>query len=158
MFKIGDQVVYPSHGAGTIEGIEEKTVLGKKRSYLVIQMLASDLTVSVPEERAKEVGLRPVITPDEIAAVYQILSQDQSEMESNWNKRFRANMEKIKGGDISEVAEVYRNLFIRDRERGLSTGERKMLSDVQQMLISELALASGKEPEMVQNEVDECIS
>lgn len=158
MFKIGDQVVYPSHGAGTIEGIEEKTVLGKKRSYLVIQMLASDLTVSVPEKRAKEVGLRPVITSDEIAAIYEILSQDQSEMEANWNKRFRANMEKIKGGDISEVAEVYRNLFIRDRERGLSTGERKMLSDVQQMLISELALASGKEPEEVQKEVDACIS
>jgi len=158
MFKIGDQVVYPSHGAGTIEGIEEKTVLGKKRSYLVIQMLTSDLTVSVPEERANEVGLRPVITSDEIAAVYEILSQDQSEMEANWNKRFRANMEKIKGGDISEVAEVYRNLFIRDRERGLSTGERKMLSDVQQMLISELALASGKTPEVVQKEVDECIS
>lgn len=158
MFKIGDQVVYPSHGAGTIEGIEEKTVLGKKRSYLVIQMLASDLTVSVPEKRAKEVGLRPVITSDEIAAIYEILSQDQSEMEANWNKRFRANMEKIKGGDIAEVAEVYRNLFIRDRERGLSTGERKMLSDVQQMLISELALASGKEPEAVQKEVDACIS
>jgi len=158
MFKIGDQVVYPSHGAGTIEGIEEKTVLGKKRSYLVIQMLASDLTVSVPEKRAKEVGLRPVITSDEIAAIYEILSQDQSEMEANWNKRFRANMEKIKGGDIAEVAEVYRNLFIRDRERGLSTGERKMLSDVQQMLISELALASGQEPEEVQKEVDACIS
>lgn len=158
MFKIGDQVVYPSHGAGTIEGIEEKTVLGKKRSYLVIQMLTSDLTVSVPEERANEVGLRPVITSNEIAAVYEILSQEQSEMEANWNKRFRANMEKIKGGDIAEVAEVYRNLFIRDRERGLSTGERKMLSDVQQMLISELALASGKTPEVVQKEVDECIS
>lgn len=158
MFKIGDQVVYPSHGAGTVEGIEEKTVLGKKRSYLIIQMLASDLTVSVPEERALEVGLRPVITEAEIAAVYAILTDDQSEMESNWNKRFRANMEKIKGGDIAEVAEVYRNLFIRDRERGLSTGERKMLSDVQQMLISELALASGKETDAIQKEVNECIS
>ena len=158
MFKIGDQVVYPSHGAGTVEGIEEKTVLGKRRSYLIIQMLASDLTVSVPEERALEVGLRPVITEAEIAAVYAILTDDQSEMESNWNKRFRANMEKIKGGDIAEVAEVYRNLFIRDRERGLSTGERKMLSDVQQMLISELALASGKETDAIQKEVNECIS
>lgn len=158
MFKIGDQVVYPSHGAGTVEGIEEKTVLGKRRSYLIIQMLSSDLTVSVPEERALEVGLRPVITESEIAAVYDILSQEQTEMESNWNKRFRANMEKIKGGDIAEVADVYRNLFIRDRERGLSTGERKMLSDVQQMLISELALASGKETDVIQIEVNECIS
>ncbi len=158
MFKIGDQVVYPSHGAGTVEAIEEKTVLGKRRIYLIIQMLASDLTVSVPEERALEVGLRPVITEAEIAAVYDILMQEQSEMESNWNKRFRANMEKIKGGDIAEVAEVYRNLFIRDRERGLSTGERKMLSDVQQMLISELALASGKETEVVKKEVVESIS
>ncbi len=158
MFKVGDQVVYPSHGAGTVEGIEEKTVLGKRRIYLIIQMLSSDLTVSVPEERALEVGLRPVITEAEIAAVYDILSQEQTEMESNWNKRFRANMEKIKGGDIAEVADVYRNLFIRDRERGLSTGERKMLSDVQQMLISELALASGKETEAIQIEVNECIS
>jgi CarD family transcriptional regulator len=158
MFKVGDQVVYPSHGAGTVEGIEEKTVLGKRRIYLIIQMLSSDLTVSVPEERALEVGLRPVITEAEIAAVYDILSHEQTEMESNWNKRFRANMEKIKGGDIAEVADVYRNLFIRDRERGLSTGERKMLSDVQQMLISELALASGKETEAIQIEVNECIS
>ncbi|BES64588.1 CarD family transcriptional regulator [Gottschalkiaceae bacterium SANA] len=158
MFKVGDQVVYPSHGAGTVEGIEEKTVLGKRRIYLIIQMLSSDLTVSVPEERALEVGLRPVITEAEIAAVYDILTSEQTEMESNWNKRFRANMEKIKGGDIAEVADVYRNLFIRDRERGLSTGERKMLSDVQQMLISELALASGKETDVIQVEVNECIS
>jgi CarD family transcriptional regulator len=158
MFKVGDQVVYPSHGAGTVEGIEEKTVLGKRRIYLIIQMLSSDLTVSVPEERALEVGLRPVITEAEIAAVYDILTSEQTEMESNWNKRFRANMEKIKGGDIAEVADVYRNLFIRDRERGLSTGERKMLSDVQQMLISELALASGKETDVIQIEVNECIS
>ena len=158
MFKVGDQVVYPSHGAGTVDGIEEKTVLGKSRIYLIIQMLSSDLTVSVPEERALEVGLRPVITEAEIAAVYDILSAEQTEMESNWNKRFRANMEKIKGGDIAEVADVYRNLFIRDRERGLSTGERKMLSDVQQMLISELALASGKETDAIQLEVVACIS
>jgi CarD family transcriptional regulator len=158
MFKVGDQVVYPSHGAGTVEGIEEKTVLGKRRIYLIIQMLSSDLTVSVPEERALEVGLRPVITEEEISAVYDILRSEQTEMESNWNKRFRANMEKIKGGDIAEVADVYRNLFIRDRERGLSTGERKMLSDVQQMLISELALASEKETDVVQIEVNECIS
>ena len=158
MFKVGDQVVYPSHGAGTVEGIEEKTVLGKRRIYLIIQMLSSDLTVSVPEERALEVGLRPVITEEEISAVYDILRSEQTEMESNWNKRFRANMEKIKGGDIAEVADVYRNLFIRDRERGLSTGERKMLSDVQQMLISELALASGKETDVVRIEVNECIS
>jgi len=141
MFKVGDRVVYPMHGAGVIESIEEKEVLGEKRRYYIMKM---PIGVS-------EIGLRQVVDEDGVQKVMSILKDKKSTMSANWNHRYRANMEKIKSGNIFEVAEVVRNLILRDREKGLSTGERKMLENAKQILISELVLAKGEEEGQVEN-------
>lgn len=151
MFKIGDKVVYPMHGAGIIEAIEEKEVLGKKRQYYIMRMPIGNMKVMVPLDNVGEVGLRSVVGMDDIEAVMAILKQEDTDMSSNWNRRYRANMEKIKTGNIFEVAEVVRNLLHRDKDKGLSTGERKMLENARQILISEMVLAQGKEEEQVES-------
>lgn len=154
MFKIGDRVVYPKHGAGTIIGIEEKEVLGEKQKYYIIQLPIGEMTALLPMCKAEELGVRRVISEEEVKDVVDILQGDRSKMSLNWNRRYRANLEKIKTGDIYEVTEVVRNLTLRDQEKGLSTGEKKMLSDAKQILISELVLAKG----MGEAEVEAMIS
>ncbi len=151
MFKVGDRVVYPMHGAGVIESIEEKEVLGEKRQYYIMKMPIGDMKVMVPMDSVNEIGLRQVVDEDGVQKVMSILKDKKSEMSANWNHRYRANMEKIKSGNIFEVAEVVRNLILRDREKGLSTGERKMLENAKQILISELVLAKGEEEGQVEN-------
>lgn len=151
MFKIGDKVVYPMHGAGIIEAIEEKEVLGKKRQYYIMRMPIGNMKVMVPLDNVGEIGLRSVVGMDDIEVVMAILKQEDTDMSSNWNRRYRANMEKIKTGNIFEVAEVVRNLLHRDKDKGLSTGERKMLENARQILISEMVLAQGKEEEQVES-------
>lgn len=151
MFKIGDKVVYPMHGAGVIEAIEEKEVLGKKRKYYIMRMPIGNMKVMVPLDNVNEVGLRRVVGMEDIENVMAILKQEDTDMSSNWNRRYRANMEKIKTGNIFEVAEVVRNLVHRDKDKGLSTGERKMLENARQILISEMVLAQGKEEEQVES-------
>lgn len=141
MFNIGDRVVYPMHGAGTIESIEEKEVLGKKHWYYVLRLPIGDMKVMIPVNNTEEIGLRDVITSDDVDKVLTVLQDECTEMSSNWNRRYRSNLEKIKSGDIYEVAGVVRNLSGRDREKGLSTGERKMLDSAREILISELILA-----------------
>lgn len=142
MFKIGDKVVYPMHGAGVIEAIEEKEVLGQIRQYYVLRLPVGDMKVMIPINNCHDVGLREVIDQDGVNRVIAILQGKCSTMSTNWNRRYRANLEKIKSGDIYEVAEVVRNLLTRDREKGLSSGERKMLENARQILISELVLAT----------------
>lgn len=142
MFKIGDKVVYPMHGAGIIEAIEEKEVLGETRHYYILRLPVGDMKVMIPIATCKEVGLREVIDDDGVEKVFGILREKSTIMSDNWNKRYRANLEKIKSGNIYEVAEVVRNLINRDREKGLSSGERKMLENARQILISELVLAT----------------
>ncbi|WP_366923291.1 CarD family transcriptional regulator [Metallumcola ferriviriculae] len=151
MFKVGDKVVYPMHGAGIIESIEEKEVLGEKRRYYVMRMPIGDMKVMIPMDSVGEVGIRQVIDEAGIQRVFGILRDKKSTMSANWNHRYRANMEKIKSGNIFEVAEVVRNLVLRDQEKGLSTGERKMLENAKQILVSELVLAQGQEEEQVEN-------
>ncbi|RJQ28844.1 MAG: CarD family transcriptional regulator [Peptococcaceae bacterium] len=141
MFKIGDKVVYPMHGAGVIETIEEKEILGEKQYYYVLRLPVGDMKVMVPIENKREIGLREVIDREEVQKVFRILRGQCTVMSQNWNRRYRANLEKIKSGNIFEVAEVVRNLVNRDKEKGLSSGERKMLDNARQILISELALA-----------------
>lgn len=143
MFNVGDRVVYPMHGAGIIEAIEEKEILGERHTYYVMKLPIGDMKVMIPTDNVTGVGLRGVINRAQVQKVYDILRDQKSKMSSNWNRRYRANLEKIKSGDIFEVAEVVRNLAIRDREKGLSTGERKMLDNARQILISELVLAQG---------------
>lgn len=142
MFNIGDKVVYPMHGAGVIESIEEKEVLGETKKYYVLRLPVGDMKVMIPVTNYKDVGLRQVIDGDGVQRVLRILSEQSTSMSSNWNRRYRANLEKIKSGNVYEVAEVVRNLITRDKEKGLSSGERKMLESARQILISELVLAT----------------
>lgn len=156
MFNVGDKVVYPMHGAGIIEAIEEKEVLGEKRQYYVLNV--NDMKVMIPISNCKEVGLRAVVGRDEIKKVFKILKSRGSTMSSNWNRRYRANLEKIKSGNIFEVAEVVRNLIQRDKEKGLSSGEKKMLENARQILISELVLATEMEEEKAQSMLDKVLA
>lgn len=157
MFNIGDKVVYPMHGAGVIEAIEEKEVLGQKQKYYIMKLPIGEMKVMVPMENVEEVGLREIIDRDGVPKVLEVLRGKKSKMSSNWNRRYRANMEKIRTGDIFEVAEVVRNLAIRDAEKGLSTGEKKMLDNAKQILISELVLAQDATEEQIENLLGECL-
>lgn len=149
MFHIGDKVVYPMHGAGIIESIEEKEILGEVRKYYVMRIPIGDMKVMVPMDNVNEIGLREVIDDRGFQKVMAILNDHKSPMSANWNHRYRANMEKIKSGNIYEVAEVVRNLMLRDREKSLSSGEKKMLDYARQILISELVLSKGQEESKV---------
>lgn len=149
--------MYPMHGAGVIEGIEEKEVLGERKRYYIMRLPIGDMRVMIPIDNVADAGLRFVIDQEGIERVIDILGQKGSKMSSNWNHRYRANMEKIKSGDVFEVAEVVRNLAIRDREKGLSTGERKMFDSAKQILISELALAQGTTREQVEASLQEIL-
>ncbi len=157
MFEIGDKIVYPMHGAGVVEAIEEKEVLGSKRQYYIMRMPIGNMKVMVPLDNVNEVGLRSVIGRDDVDSVISILRQEDTEMSTNWNHRYRSNMEKIKTGNIFEVAEVVRNLVHRDKEKGLSTGERKMLENARQILISEIVLAQGKEENFVETLLEDAL-
>ncbi|MBE3519792.1 MAG: CarD family transcriptional regulator [Firmicutes bacterium] len=143
MFKVGDRVVYPMHGAGVVESIEEREVLGQVHKYYVLRLSFGDMKVMVPVDSADEVGLRKVISDAEVNAVLEVLKAECTAMSPNWNRRYRSNLEKIKSGSIYEVADVVRNLTMRDKEKGLSTGERKMLDSAKEILISELTLVKG---------------
>lgn len=143
MFNIGDKVVYPMHGAGVIEDIEEREISGEKVRYYIIKLPMGEMKAMVPLDKANEVGLRQIIDEDQILKVYEVLKAQSSNMPINWNHRYRANLEKIKSGSIFEVAEVVRNLVRRDRQKGLSTGEKKMLENARRILLSELVLAQN---------------
>lgn len=140
MFVIGDRIVYPMHGAGIIEQIEEKQILGEVRKYYILRVPCGDMKIMIPIESSQEIGVRAIISVDEISEVIHVLSAESTEMSSNWNRRYRENMEKLKTGDIYNVAEVVRNLMRTDKEKKLSTGEKKMLSNAKQILISEIIL------------------
>jgi CarD family transcriptional regulator len=154
VFKVGEKVVYPHHGAGIIECVEEKQVLGEMKTYFIVRLSQGQLTVMVPADSISDVGLRRVISLDEAESVLAVLSDDQTKMPKDWNRRFKKNREKIKSGDIFEVAEVVRNLTIRDLEVGLSTGEKRMLNRARQILVSELVFAFDADEDHVNNMVD----
>lgn len=143
MFNIGDKVVYPMHGAGIIEAIEEKEILGERQKYYVVRMPIGDMKVMIPLNNIREIGVREVAGSEEIDEVLNILQAEKSTMSPNWNRRYRANMEKIKSGNIFQIAEVVRNLALREKEKGLSTGERKMLENAKHILVSEIVLSKG---------------
>lgn len=157
MFNIGDKVVYPMHGAGIIESIEEKEILDEKRKYYVMRMPIGDMKVMIPVDNISDIGIREVIDQKDLEEVLTILHGDKTKMPQNWNRRYRKNMERIKSGDIFEIAAVVRNLMLRDDERSLSTGERKMLGNAKQMLVSELVLVSDKSKEDIDELIDKAI-
>ena len=157
MFNVGDKIVYPMHGAGTIDAIEEKDILGEKQNYYIIKM-PGEVKVMVPTAKAEEVGVRNIINKEEAAKVMSVLGENETEMSQNWNKRYRDNMDKMKSGDIYEVADVVRNLSFKQKEKGLSTGEKKMLNNAKQILVSELVLAEHASQEEVEKLVDNKIN
>jgi CarD family transcriptional regulator len=150
-FEIGQSVVYPHHGAGKVLKKEMKEVLGESREYLTIKILHNDMTVMVPTQNAAVAGLRPIIDEQTCQKVIAVLQDECSEMPKNWNRRFKHNRDKIKTGDIYELAEVVRNLGIREAEKGLSTGEKQMFTRAKKILASELMYAL----EMDEEEVDQ---
>ena len=157
MFNIGDKVVYPMHGAGIIESIEEKEILGEKRKYYILLLPLRNMKVMIPLDNVDTMGLRDIISEEEVEQVLAVLNDDESKMPKNWNRRYRANMDKIKSGDIYEVAGVVRNLMLRDKEKGLSTGERKMLNNAKQILVSELVLVNDSDELSVEELINETI-
>src|ERR1700747_3065695 len=152
-FEIGDNVVYPHHAAGKVIRKEQKEILGERREYLTIKILHNDMTVMVPTENAALAGLRRVIDEETVQKVLAVLQDECSEMPKNWNRRFKYNRDKIKTGDIYELAEVVRNLAIRESQKGLSTGEKQMFTRAKRILCSELMYALAMDEE----EVDEHI-
>ncbi len=157
-FEIGDNVVYPHHGAGQVLKKEQKEILGETREYLTIKILHNAMTVMVPCEKAGKVGLRRVIDEETVKKVLDVLSDDISEMPKNWNRRFKHNRDKIKTGDIYELAEVVRNLAIREAEKGLSTGEKQMFTRAKKILASELMYALEMEEEEAEEHLDTVLS
>ena len=147
LFDVGDKVVYPHHGAGTVVKKEKREVSGQTREYLTIQILHNDMTVNVPVENAEQVGLRTVIDEDLVNTVVKALTAGESEMPKNWNRRFKHNRDKMKTGDIFELAEVVKNLSLRDHEKGLSTGEKQMFVKAKKILASELMYAKAVDEE-----------
>ena len=157
MFGVGDKIVYPMPGAGTIDAIEEKDLLGEKQNYYIIKM-PGEVKVMVPISKADDVGVRGIIDKEEAGKVLQVLEANETEMSNNWNKRYKENMEKMKSGNIYEVADVVRNLSYKQKEKGLSTGEKKMLNNAKQILVSELVLAEHASEDEVENLVENKIN
>ena len=157
MFKVGDKIVYPMHGAGVIESIEERAILDERQSYYIIKM-PGEVKVMVPTAKAEEIGVRNIIDKETAGKVINVLEQDSTEMSMKWNKRYRDNVEKMKSGDIFEVADIVRNLSFKQKDKGLSTTEKKMLLNAKQILVSELVLAENKGKDEIEELVEDKIN
>ncbi|HMI72675.1 MAG TPA: CarD family transcriptional regulator [Solirubrobacteraceae bacterium] len=157
-FECGDNVVYPHHGAGKVLKKEVRKMFGEEREYLTIKILHNDMTVMVPCENAALAGLRRVIDEETVKKVLAVLEDDVSEMPKNWNRRFKHNRDKIKTGDIYELAEVVRNLAIREHQKGLSTGEKQMFTRAKKILASELMYALDKDEAEAEEHLDNLLA
>jgi CarD family transcriptional regulator len=142
-FQIGDKVVYPHHGAAIIKGLEEKEFGGEKKEYYILRLAYGDLTLMVPTDNTEGVGIRDVIARDELEKVFKVLKSKECRMPTNWSRRFKTHVEKLRSGDIYQVAEVVRNLARREADKGLSAGEKRMLTKARQILISEVTFAAN---------------
>jgi CarD family transcriptional regulator len=158
IFEIGDNVVYPHHGAGKVLKKEQKEVFGESREYLTIKILHNDMTVMVPTENASMAGLRRVIDEETVKKVLGVLQAECSEMPKNWNRRFKHNRDKIKTGDIYELAEVVRNLALREVAKGLSTGEKQMFVRAKKILASELMYALEMQEDEAEEHLDDLLA
>ena len=158
VFKVGETVVYPHHGAAVIEAIKTRVVKGEEKIYLVLKVAQGDLTIEVPSANAEIVGVRDVVGQEGLDHVFEVLRAPHTEEPTNWSRRYKANLEKLASGDVNKVAEVVRDLWRRDRERGLSAGEKRMLSKARQILVSELALAEGTNEDKAEVLLDEVLA
>ena len=154
MFQIGDKVVHPMHGAGIVDSIVQKKVNGVMREYYVLKLPVRAMVVMVPTENCEEIGVRPIVDREQADRVLAAIPDIQVEMTQNWNRRYRENMERIKSGDLFEVARVVKGLMLRDVQKGLSTGERKMLHSAKQILISEIVLSQNTSYEDVEARIN----
>jgi CarD family transcriptional regulator, regulator of rRNA transcription len=157
-FAVGDKVVYPHHGAAIIEGKEKRVFDGQKTDYFVLRITYGDLKVSIPVEKADEIGLREVINDEEVEEVFAVLRKKEARMPTNWSRRFKNHVEKLKSGDIYQVAEVVRNLSIREADKGLSAGEKRMLARARQILVSELTFALNVDEEAAEARLDDVLA
>ena len=158
MFRIGDLVVHPMHGAGVIDDIVRERVAGSTKEYYVFKMPMGGLVLKIPTENSQAIGIRPVITAEEADALLNAVSSIKPEHNANWNKRYQENLLRLKSGDLREVAQVIKGLMRRDTLRGLSTGERKMLHSAKQIMISELVLVLGSDDKSVEGQLDHAMS
>lgn len=157
MYQIGDRILYPMHGAGIIKKIEKREILGSVKDYYILHVPCGDMKVMIPVDNCEAIGVRPIVSEKEIAEAIDILKQESTHMTGNWNKRYRENMEKIKTGDILQVAGIVRNLTRIDRENRLSAGEKKMLSNVRKILQSEIMLVCNIEEQEARRMIEEAI-
>ncbi len=157
-FKVGETVVYPHHGAALIEAIESRVIKGEERRYLVLKVAQGDLTVRVPADNVDLVGVRDVVNQEGLDRVFQVLRAPYTEEPTNWSRRYKANLEKLASGDVIKVAEVVRDLWRRERDRGLSAGEKRMLAKARQILVSELALAEHTNEDKAETILDEVLA
>lgn len=157
MFEVGDKVVYPMHGAGIIEKIETKKILENEREYYIMKIPFGDMNVMIPVDNSENIGMRSVVSTETIDEVMLLLGNGVSDMPENWNKRYRENVVKLKSGDIFSVAEVVRNLMVSERIKGLSTGERKMLLNARQILISEMVLVRDINIEEAEYQIEQAV-
>lgn len=158
MFQIGDKVVHPMHGAGIVDSIVQKKVNGVMREYYVLKLPVRAMVVMVPTENCEEIGVRPIVDREQADRVLAAIPDIQVEMTQNWNRRYRENMERIKSGDLFEVARVVKGLMLRDAQKGLSTGERKMLHSAKQILISEIVMCQSSSYEDVEACIDHALA
>ena len=158
-FNVGETVVYPNHGAAVIEDIETRTIKGEEKLYLVLRILGqNDLVVRVPASNLDLVGVRDVVADEGLENVFEVLRKTNVEEPSNWSRRYKANLEKLHSGNVLKVAEVVRDLWRRERDRGLSAGEKRMLSKARQILVSELALAKKVADDRAEEMLDEVLA
>lgn len=159
MFKIGDKIAYPMHGAGVIEGVETKRILGEEHKYYVLKLSMGNVQVMVPTANIEEIGVRAIVSSEEADAVIRsFIACADEEDDMNWNKRYRENIERLKEGKLSEVAHVTKSLILRDRKKSLSNAERKMLNNAKAVLISELVLSKGMSYAEIEDMLMEAIS
>ncbi len=158
MYQIGDKVVHPMHGAGVIDSIVQRKVAGKLEDYYLLKLSVGSMTVMIPTGNTQEIGVRPIVSDKEAEDLISAMENIEVDMTQNWNRRYRENMVRLKSGDLLEVARVVKGLLLRDGERGLSNGERKMLHTAKQILISELVLAQSLPYKTVEDNIDTVLS
>lgn len=156
-FRVGDRIAHPMHGAGVIDSVVKRKINGTERDYYVLKLPAGDMLVMIPVDTSAEIGVRPIVDADEAEKILGSIPGLEIEMTQNWNKRYRENMLKIKSGNLLEVAAVVKGLMQRDKERGLSTGERKMLHSAKQILISEIVLSESTSYEEVEERLNSAL-
>jgi len=157
MFRIGDKIVHPMHGAGVVDGIVQRKVNGVVRDYYTLKLPIGGMLVMIPTDHCDQIGVRAILSGDEAEKVLDQLSGVQVEMQSNWNHRYRENMERLKSGDLMEVAKVVKGLMLRENRRGLSNGERKMLHSAKQILVSEIGLAQSISYQEAEDRLEEAL-